>query len=125
MAHVAGVQPGLALAAVATTGYLGFLVGPPLIGLAAEVAGLPAGLGIVSILCVLIAIYVTRVLPDRPFTNAQNHSRSEWVSRVRSILDVGPPGGGPCLRSHPHRRRTQGRMASGAGNTSGGTNTAR
>jgi fucose permease len=28
---VPGVQPGIALAAVATTGYLGFLVGPPLI----------------------------------------------------------------------------------------------
>ena len=63
--RVAGVRPGIALAAVATTGYLGFLVGPPLIGLAAEAAGLPTGLGIVSILCALIAVYVTRVVPAR------------------------------------------------------------
>ena len=62
---VTGVPPSIALAAVASTGYLGFLVGPPLIGLAAEAAGLPAGLGIVSVLCALIAVYVRRVVPDR------------------------------------------------------------
>ena len=35
-ARVRGLQPGRGLAAVATTGYLGFLAGPPLIGAVAE-----------------------------------------------------------------------------------------
>jgi MFS family permease len=47
---------GTALAAVATTGYLGYLAGPPLIGLAAEAAGLPAALAIVCVACGLVAI---------------------------------------------------------------------
>lgn len=50
------ISPGTALAAVATTGYLGYLAGPPLIGLAAEAAGLPAALAIVSAACGLVAI---------------------------------------------------------------------
>jgi MFS family permease len=55
-ARVPGVPPGRALAAVATTGYLGFLAGPPLIGVVAEVAGLAAGLGLVSGACAFVAL---------------------------------------------------------------------
>jgi len=51
-----GVAPGHAIAAVATTGYAGFLAGPPLIGFAAEVAGLPAALGIVALAGAGIAV---------------------------------------------------------------------
>lgn len=51
-----GVAPGHALAAVATTGYLGFLAGPPLIGIAAQVAGLPAALGIVALACAGVTV---------------------------------------------------------------------
>ncbi|HJZ61644.1 MAG TPA: MFS transporter, partial [Miltoncostaeaceae bacterium] len=54
--RVPGVQPGTALAAVATTGYCGLLAGPPLIGLAAEIGGLRVALGIVSVLCGLVAL---------------------------------------------------------------------
>jgi fucose permease len=54
--RVPGIQPGTALAAVATTGYFGFLAGPPLIGLAAEVSSLRIALGIVSALCALITV---------------------------------------------------------------------
>jgi MFS family permease len=54
--RVPGIQAGAALAAVATTGYFGFLAGPPLIGLAAEVSGLRVALGIVSALCALITV---------------------------------------------------------------------
>lgn len=57
-----GVPPGTALAAVATTGYLGYLAGPPLIGLAAEAAGLPAALSIVCVACGLVGI-VAGVIP--------------------------------------------------------------
>jgi len=59
----------MALAAVATTGYFGFLAGPPLIGLATEIAGLPAALGIVSVLCAVSALYVGNIVPGRPGPN--------------------------------------------------------
>lgn len=54
--QVRGVPPGMALAAVASTGYFGFLAGPPLIGLVAEIANLTVGLGVVSACCALIAV---------------------------------------------------------------------
>jgi MFS family permease len=60
--RVRGVPAGTALAAVATTGYLGFLAGPPLIGLTAELAGLPPALGLVSACCALVALGA-RLLP--------------------------------------------------------------
>jgi len=58
------VAPGHGLAAVATTCYVGFLAGPPAIGLAAEVAGLPAALGIVALACAAVAI-AARLAGDR------------------------------------------------------------
>jgi MFS family permease len=45
-----GLAPGIGIAAVSTTGYFGFLAGPPLIGLLAEVSSLPIGLGVVAVL---------------------------------------------------------------------------
>jgi hypothetical protein len=54
--RVSGVAPATALAAVATTGYGGYLAGPPLIGFVAELASLPAALGIISAACALIAV---------------------------------------------------------------------
>lgn len=55
-ARVLGVEPGRGLAAVATTGYLGFLTGPPLIGVVADAIGLGGGLALVSAACALIAV---------------------------------------------------------------------
>jgi fucose permease len=55
-ARVPGVEPGRGLAAVATTGYLGFLTGPPLIGVVADAIGLGGGLALVSAACALIAV---------------------------------------------------------------------
>ncbi len=60
--HVRGVPPGVALAAVASTGYCGLLAGPPLIGFVAEVTNLSAGLGLVSACCTLIAVSAGGVL---------------------------------------------------------------
>jgi MFS family permease len=54
--QVHGVAPGIALAAVASTGYCGFLAGPPLIGLAAELTSLTVGLCLVSACCVFISM---------------------------------------------------------------------
>ena len=59
--RVPGIPAGTALAAVATTGYLGFLAGPPLIGLASDAIGLPAALGIVSASCALVAVGAGKV----------------------------------------------------------------
>ena len=62
-ARVPGVPPGRALAAVARTGYLGFLAGLPLIGVVAEAFGLAARLGMVSGACAFVAIRA-RALPE-------------------------------------------------------------
>ena len=53
------------IAAVATTGYLGFLAGPPLIGLVAEITSLPVALGMVSVFCALVAYRAGIVSPSR------------------------------------------------------------
>jgi hypothetical protein len=46
-----------ATAAVATAGYTGFLIGPPAIGLVSEAfSGLQAGLAVVSLLGVVVAL---------------------------------------------------------------------
>lgn len=66
--NVPGTAAGSALAAVATTGYFGFLAGPALIGFVAELTGLPAALGLVSAACALIALRanVVRPIPRAP-----------------------------------------------------------
>jgi fucose permease len=51
-----GISTGTAIAAVATAGYTGFLVGPPLIGVIAEVIGLRAGLVVVVLLGVAMVL---------------------------------------------------------------------
>lgn len=54
--RVPGVQPGVGLAAVATPGYLGFLAGPPTIGLIAEAASLRASFAVLAGLAVAITL---------------------------------------------------------------------
>jgi MFS family permease len=49
------VPTGTAIAAVATVGYLGFLVGPPVIGLVARLTSLSIGLGLV-VLCTALTV---------------------------------------------------------------------
>lgn len=60
-----GVHPGLALASVATLGYLGFLVGPPLIGLVAEATSLRISFGLVAVLAGVIAVLAGLMQPGR------------------------------------------------------------
>src|SRR5216683_1280 len=50
------VPPSIGIAAVSTAGYCGFLLGPPVIGLAAERFGLGTGLGLVVIALATIAL---------------------------------------------------------------------
>ena len=78
-----GIPAGTALAAVATTGYFGFLAGPPLIGLAAEAAGLPIALAIVCVACALIAAGVGIVLPPRATLATGQTVASEAITRTQ------------------------------------------
>jgi MFS family permease len=58
-------RPGPNLALVTSSGYLGTLVGPAIIGGLAEVVGLPAALGSVVVLSGMTAILAHYVLPRR------------------------------------------------------------
>jgi MFS family permease len=60
-AHLPGMAAGTNIAAVASAGYTGFLIGPVLIGFAAEAVGLGKALGIVAVLAMLVNVLVGRV----------------------------------------------------------------
>jgi MFS family permease len=62
--RVRGVAAGSALAAVTAVGYTGFLAGPPLIGLVAQVTSLRLALSIVALLGATIAILAPNVRPQ-------------------------------------------------------------
>lgn len=59
------VSPGVALAMVSTIGYLGFLLGPPLIGLVAEVSSLRVSFALVAGLGAAIGIIAALPTPTR------------------------------------------------------------
>jgi MFS family permease len=56
-ARTPGVAPSTAIAAIATAGYTGFLVGPPLIGSVAEAVTLRGALGLLGVVGVLVAVF--------------------------------------------------------------------
>jgi MFS family permease len=58
-------SPSLAIATVSTGGYAGVLIGPPLIGFAADATSLPVALGLIVALCGLMAALagLVRVTP--------------------------------------------------------------
>lgn len=56
-----GVPPGTGIAAMATVGYTGFLVGPPLIGTAAEALSLRGALGLLGLFGVLMVVFGSAV----------------------------------------------------------------
>ncbi|HEY2584233.1 MAG TPA: MFS transporter [Tepidisphaeraceae bacterium] len=66
--RVPGVAPSVAIATVATTGYFGFLSGPPLIGLSSEVVSLRWAVGLVVIACG-VAIALARHVGVQPVAN--------------------------------------------------------
>jgi len=55
------LSPGMALAAVSTIGYLGFLVGPPLIGFVAQASSLSISFSIIALMGTCIAVMGSRV----------------------------------------------------------------
>ncbi|SFN86299.1 Fucose permease [Chitinophaga sp. YR627] len=54
------LSPGMALAAVSTIGYLGFLAGPPLIGFVAQATSLRISFSIIALMGICIAVMSTR-----------------------------------------------------------------
>src|SRR4029078_10015866 len=60
-----GVTPGIGIAPASTIGFLGFLAGPPAIGIAADVIGLRAALAVVVVASVLAAGLSWRVVAVR------------------------------------------------------------
>jgi predicted MFS family arabinose efflux permease len=64
-ARAPDLPPSAAIAAVCTVGYFGFLLGPPAIGGLAELIGLPAALGLIVLLCALIAALGSRTPTQR------------------------------------------------------------
>jgi Major Facilitator Superfamily len=61
-----GVPAGVGIAALTTVGYSAFVVGPPAIGFAAELVGLPLALGIVVVLLGVLVALAAEVQPARP-----------------------------------------------------------
>ena len=55
------LSPGVALAAVSTIGYLGFLFGPPFIGFIAKASNLRVSLGLIAILGSVIALFASKI----------------------------------------------------------------
>lgn len=55
-ARTPGVTPGTGIAAMATAGYTGFLLGPPLIGSMAELISLRGALGVLGLFGILIMV---------------------------------------------------------------------
>jgi MFS family permease len=60
-----GIASGTAIGAVATAGYTGLLVGPPLIGFISERSGLRSGLALVAVLCFVSALLAGAVRRDQ------------------------------------------------------------
>ena len=52
------VSPGMALAAVSSIGFIGFLVGPPLIGIVAGMFSLRISFLIIAIIGIMVAVMV-------------------------------------------------------------------
>jgi MFS family permease len=55
------IPPGIALATVSSVSFLGFLMGPPLIGFIAEAAGLRYSFAVIGVFGIGITLFVSRV----------------------------------------------------------------
>jgi MFS family permease len=60
-AKTPGLSPGAGIAAVATIGYSGFLIGPPIIGWIADATSLGLAMGVVAILSLAVAVLSSRI----------------------------------------------------------------
>ena len=84
-AHMPGIASGVALGAVSTMGYVGFLGGPPIIGGLAELTSLPTALWLLVALGAAIATLAGHVQPaaeERARTpRRQRAARRRWPRR--------------------------------------------
>ena len=71
-------RPAQGIATVATIGYGGFLVGPPMIGFIAGAAGLGVGLFVVSLLLLLVVVLAPAA--RRPAPSSRHGTRRCFVS---------------------------------------------
>jgi MFS family permease len=55
------MSPGVAIAAVSTIGYLGFLFGPPFIGFIAQATSLRVSFGLIAVMGTLIVLIATKI----------------------------------------------------------------
>ncbi len=55
------MSPGVAIAAVSTIGYLGFLFGPPFIGFIAQATSLRISFGFIAVMGTMIAVIASRI----------------------------------------------------------------
>jgi MFS family permease len=58
------MSPGVAIAAVSTIGYLGFLFGPPFIGFIAQATSLRISFGLIALMGTMIAVIAGRIRID-------------------------------------------------------------
>ena len=63
--NIPGITPGDAVAGVATLGYMGFLLGPPLIGFLADLVSLRVALGLVAVVLLGIQLLVRHLPSER------------------------------------------------------------
>ena len=68
--RIPGQSAGTSIAAVATIGYSGFVVGPPLIGFVADATSLALALGLIVLACLAIALSAAVVVPSAPGARA-------------------------------------------------------
>lgn len=73
---IPGQSPGAAIAALATIGYSGFLVGPPVIGFVADVIGLTLALAMIVGACLTVAVAAGIVEPARGSSSQSDQTRS-------------------------------------------------
>jgi MFS family permease len=69
--HVPGIASSVALSAVSSVGYLGFVAGPPAIGGIAELVGLPSALAVIVVLAVLVAALARTTAPSAAARGAE------------------------------------------------------
>lgn len=55
------IAPGIALAKVSSIGFLGFLIGPPMIGYVAQLATLRGSYGVIAVIGLLITVMVSKL----------------------------------------------------------------
>lgn len=82
-----GVAPGIGLAAVSTIGFLGFLAGPPAIGIAADMIGLRASLGVVVAASVLASGLSWRAIAAH--TTARTRAELGTIAAHGPCVDAG------------------------------------